>query len=104
VNLLHGIEFFLINAIYGTGLGLPAYFLLPGAADYAPVTRVVMLCLILLVVLLSRRCWCGYRYYPYYYGAYPYQHPYPYGAYTPYDPYWRARYYGYWHGYRGCYW
>ena len=39
-----------------------------------------MLCLILLVLLLSRRCWCGYRYYPYYYG------PYPYGAYTPYDP------------------
>ena len=74
--------------------------LLADAADYAPVTRVVMLCLILLVVLLSRRCWCGYRYYPYYYGAYPY----PYGTYTPYDPYWRARYYGYWHGYRGCYW
>jgi len=74
--------------------------LLADAADYAPVTRVVMLCLLLLVVLLSRRCWCGPRYYPYYYGAYPY----PYGAHTPYDPYWRARYYGYWHGYRGCYW
>ncbi len=64
-----------------------------------------MLCLIILLVLLfSRRCWCGYRNYPYYYGPYPYPHPYtyPYGAYTPYDPYWRARQYGYWYGHRGC--
>jgi hypothetical protein len=60
-----------------------------------------MLCLILLVLFLSRRCWCGSGYYPYYYGAYPY---YPYGSYSPYDPYWRARYHGYWYGYRGCYW
>jgi hypothetical protein len=62
-----------------------------------------MLCLILLVLFLSRRCWCGYRYYPHYYGPYHYgAYPYPYGTYSPYDPYWRARYYGY--GYRGCYW
>jgi hypothetical protein len=74
--------------------------LMPDAADYAPDTRIVMLCLILLVLLLSRRCWGGYGYHPYYYGAYPY----PYGAYSPYDPYWRARYHGYWYGYRGCYW
>jgi hypothetical protein len=66
-----------------------------------------MVCLILLVLLFSRRCW-GWRgyYYPYGYGYSPY--PYPYGAYTPYDPYWRARYYGYGYGYgygyRGCYW
>jgi hypothetical protein len=59
-----------------------------------------MLCLILLVLLLSRRCWCGYRYYPHYYGAYPY----PYGTYSPYDPYWRARYYWDGYGYRRCYW
>jgi hypothetical protein len=64
-----------------------------------------MLCLILLVLLFSRRrCWYGC--YPYGYGYYPY--PYPYGAYTPYDPYWRARYYGYGYGYgygcRGYYW
>jgi len=73
--------------------------LLPSAADYAPITRVVMLCLILLVLLLTRRSWWwGYRYYPYpyYYGPAPY--PYPYGAYSPYDPYWRGRYY--WDGYR----
>ncbi|MDE1176135.1 MAG: hypothetical protein PW789_05950 [Edaphobacter sp.] len=69
-----------------------------------------MLCLILLVLLLSRRCWCSYGYYPRYYGPYRY----PYGAYTPYDPYWHARHYGYyggyyghwgyWHPYRRCYW
>ena len=60
-----------------------------------------MLCLILLVLLLTRRSWCGYRYYPYpYYSPYPY----PYGTYTPYDPYWRMRYYGPWYGYRRCYW
>jgi len=60
-----------------------------------------MLCLILLLIILfSRRCWYGYGYNPRYYGPYYY----PYGAYTPYDPYWRARYYGYWYGYRGCYW
>jgi hypothetical protein len=60
-----------------------------------------MLCLILLVLFLTRRSWCGCRYYPYYYHpTYPYQ----YGAYSPYDPYWRARYYGYPYGYRGCYW
>ena len=58
-----------------------------------------MLCLILLVLFLSRRCLCGYGYHPYYYGAYPY----PYGAYSPYDPYWRARYHGYWYVHRG-YW
>ena len=66
-----------------------------------------MLCLILLVFLLTRRSWCGYRYYPYsyYYGPYQYPYSYPYGAYTPYDPYWRARYYyGPWYGYRGCSW
>jgi hypothetical protein len=64
-----------------------------------------MLCLILLVLFLSRRCWCGYRYYPHYYGPYYYgAYPYPYGAYSAYDPYWRARYYGYGYGYRGCYW
>jgi hypothetical protein len=100
-----GIESVLLNAILGTGAGLRAY-LIPGAADYAPHTRAVMLCLILLVLFLSRRCWCGYGYgcghRPYYYGAYPY--PYQYGAYTPYDPYWRARYPGYWYGHRGCYW
>ncbi len=71
--------------------------LLASALDCAPIARVVMLCLILLVLLLSRRCWCGYRYYPYYYG------PYPYGTYTPYDPYWRARYYWDGYGYRRCY-
>jgi len=78
--------------------------LLADAADYAPVTRIVMLCLILLILLLSRRCWWGYgyRYYPYYHGPYYYQ--YPYGAYTPYDPYWRARYYWDGYGYRRCYW
>jgi len=63
-----------------------------------------MLCLILLVLLLSRRWWCGYGYYyphyPYYYG--PYQ--YPYGAYSPYDPYRRAGYYWDGYGYRRCYW
>jgi len=59
-----------------------------------------MLCLILLVLLLTRRCWWGYGYYPYYYGTYPY----PYGAYTPYDPYWRTRYYWDGYGYRRCYW
>jgi hypothetical protein len=59
-----------------------------------------MLCLILIVLLLSRRCWGGYRYYPCYYGAYPY----PYGSYTPYDPYGRPLYPGYWYGYRGYYW
>ncbi len=61
-----------------------------------------MFCLILLVLLLTRRRWgcCGY-FHPYSYGYPPY--PYPYGAYTPYDPYWRARYYGYGYGYRyGC--
>ena len=62
-----------------------------------------MFCLILLVLLLTRRrCWgyCGY-YRPYGYGYHPY--PYPYGTYTPYDPYWRARYYGYGYGYGyGC--
>ena len=63
-----------------------------------------MLCLILLVLFLSRRCWWGYGYHPYYYGAYPYPYGYPYGAYSPYDPYWRARYHGYWYGHRGCYW
>jgi hypothetical protein len=68
-----------------------------------------MLCLILLVLFLSRRCWCGYRNYPYYYGSYPYHpygnpYPYAYGMYSPYDPYWRARHYGYWYGHRGCYW
>ena len=70
-----------------------------------------MICLILLVLLFSRRhFWYGYYPYgyrpygypPYGYGYHPY--PYPYGAYTPYDPYWRARYYGYGYGYRGCYW
>ncbi|MEO6804829.1 MAG: hypothetical protein ABI209_01660 [Edaphobacter sp.] len=73
---------------------------MPDAADYAPNERIVMLCLILIVLLLSRRCWCGYRYHPYYYGAYPY----PYGAYSQYDPYWQARYHAYWYGHRGCYW
>jgi hypothetical protein len=78
---------------------------MPDAADYAPDTRVVMLCLILLVLFLTRRSWWyGDRYYPhyspYYYGAYPY----PYGAYSPYDPYWRARYHGYPYGYGRCYW
>jgi hypothetical protein len=60
-----------------------------------------MFCLILLIFLLSRlgrRCWCGYGYYPGYYGAYPY----PYGYYTPYDPYWRTRYYWDGYGYRRC--
>ena len=58
-----------------------------------------MFCLILLVLLFTRRRWgyCGY----YSYGYYPY--PYAYGAYTPYDPYWRARYYGYGYGHPyGC--
>lgn len=59
-----------------------------------------MLCLILLVLLLTRRCWCGYRCYPYYYGAYSY----PYGVYTPYDPYWRMRYYWDGYGYRRYHW
>lgn len=62
-----------------------------------------MFCLILLVLLLTRRrCWgyCGY-YHPY--GYYP-PYPYAYGAYTPYDPYWRARYYGYGYGYRRWWW
>jgi hypothetical protein len=64
-----------------------------------------MICLILLVLLFSRRrYWYGYH--PYGYGYHPY--PYPYGAFTPYDPYWRARYYGYGNGYGygryGCYW
>ena len=78
---------------------------MPDAADYAPNTRVVMLCLILLVLFLSRRSWCGYRYYPQYYGPYYYgAYPYPYGTYSPYDPYWRTRYYGYWYGHRGCHW
>ena len=64
-----------------------------------------MLCLILLILLLSRRWWWGYGYYPYHYRPYYYgPYHYPYGAYTPYDPYWRARPYGYWYGYRGCYW
>jgi hypothetical protein len=73
-----------------------------------------MVCLILLVLLFSRRCWGWYGYHPYGYGyhpyPYPYPHPYQYGAYTPYDPYWRARYYpygygyGYGYGYRRCYW
>ena len=68
-----------------------------------------MICLILLVLLFSRRWfWYGYHpygygYSPYGYGYHPYPYQYPYGAYTPYDPYWRSRYYGYWHGYRGCY-
>jgi len=60
-----------------------------------------MLCLILQVLLFSRRRY-WYGYYPYGYGYYP--QPYPYGAYTPYDPYWRARCYGYGYGYRGGYW
>ncbi len=60
-----------------------------------------MLCLILLILLLTRRSWCGYSPYSYgYYGPYPY----PYGAYTPYDPYWRMRYYDYRYGYRRGYW
>jgi hypothetical protein len=68
-----------------------------------------MFCLILLILLFSRRCWGWHSYYhpySYGYGPYPYPYAYPYGAYTPYDPYWRARYYGYGHGYgyRGCYW
>jgi hypothetical protein len=55
-----------------------------------------MFCLILLVLLFSRRCrWYGCH--PYGYGYYPYA--YPYGAYSPYDPYWRAQYYGYGYGY-----
>jgi len=71
-------------------------------------TEACMICLILLVLLFSQR-WRWYGYHPYGYGYgyqpyYPYPYPYPYGAYTPYDPYWRARYYAYWHGYRGCYW
>ena len=90
---------FIRSRFLGTGARLRAYSY-ADAADYAPDARVIMLCLILIVLLLSRRCWCGYRYHPYYYGAYPY----PYGSYTPYDPYWRARYPGYWYGYRGCYW
>jgi len=61
-----------------------------------------MLCLIVLIILLSRlgrRCWCGgYGYYLNYYGRYPY----PYGHYTPYDPYWRSRYYWDGYGYRRC--
>ena len=89
----------LFNLIWGTGAGVPAY-LPAAAAPYAPNSRVVMLCLLILVLLLTRRSWCGYRYYPYYYGPYPY----PYGTYTPYDPYWRARYYAHWYGYRRCYW
>lgn len=62
-----------------------------------------MFCLILLVLLLTRRRWgyCGY-YHPYSYGYPPYPYPYAYGAYSPYDPYWRARYYGYGYGYRYC--
>jgi hypothetical protein len=65
-------------------------------------TEVRMFCLILLVILFSRRRhWYGCH--PY--GYYPYA--YPYGAYSAYDPYWRARYYGYGYGYgygypRGC--
>ena len=69
-----------------------------------------MFCLILLILLFSRRCWGWHMHNtPYGYGYYP-PSPYPYGdgAYTPYDPYWRARYYGYGYGYgygyRGCYW
>jgi hypothetical protein len=89
----------LFNLIWGTGAGERAY-LLPAAAPYAPNSRVAMLCLLILVLLLTRRCWCGYRHYPYYYGPYPY----PYGTYTPYDPYWRARYYAHWYGYRRSYW
>jgi hypothetical protein len=68
-----------------------------------------MICLILLVLLFSRRCWGWYGYpHPYGYGYHAHPYPYPYGAYTPYDPYWRTRYYGYGYGYgygyRGCYW
>jgi len=61
-----------------------------------------MLCLILLVLLLTRRCWHGYGYYPHYYRPYPYPYPYPYGTYSPYDPHWRARYYWDGYGYRRC--
>jgi hypothetical protein len=67
-----------------------------------------MICLILLILLFSRRCWGWHGYHPYGYGYGYYPYPYPYGAYSPYDPYWRARYYGYGYGYgygyRGCYW
>ena len=59
-----------------------------------------MFCLILIILIFSRR-WYWHGYGPYnYYGApyasgYPYN-AYPYGAYSYYDPYWRqARYYGY---------
>jgi len=69
-------------------------------------TEARMICLILLVLLFSRRCWGWHGYHLYGYGYHPYPYPYPYGAYTPYDPYWRARYYGYGYGYgyRGGYW
>jgi hypothetical protein len=55
-----------------------------------------MFCLILLVLLFSRRRWYGYH--PYGYGYNPYPYGYPYGSYSPYDPYWRAHYYGYGNG------
>jgi hypothetical protein len=65
-----------------------------------------MICLILLILFLSRRSWGWYGYRPYWYGYGYAPYPYAYGAYTPYDPYWRARYYGYGYGYgyRGCWW
>ncbi len=64
-----------------------------------------MLCLILLVLLLSRRSWYGCGYHPYYYRPYPYPYgAYPYGTYSPYDPYWQARYHGYWYEHARRYW
>lgn len=51
-----------------------------------------MFCLILLILLFSRRrYWYGYA--PSGYYGYPYGYgSYPYGAYSQYNPYWRGHY------------
>jgi hypothetical protein len=88
------------NLNQGTGVTIPSYLC---QRDCALNTRVVMICLILLVLFLTRRSWYGYRdyYHPPYYGPYPY----PYGTYSMYDPYWRMRHFGYgYYGHRRCFW
>ena len=55
-----------------------------------------MFCLILLILLFSRRWYWGSPYYSHWSHPYGYGYGYPYGAYSPYNPYWRGGYgYGY---------
>ena len=59
-----------------------------------------MFCLILLILLFSRRWYWGSPYYSHWSHPYGYGYgygQYPYGAYSYYNPYWRAGWYGYGH-------